>query len=292
MKYLLPAILAFFPSIILCQLPSTQIYYFELEPHGASELQLTKPRYLTAYNEGGYNNQPNFFTPYDLYFTQQGAGDTLQTDIFKLDLVRKVKYRVTATLDQEYSPTLMPDKLNFSVVRVEPGGLQRLWSLPRNQQGKGYPIFKDLTTVGYHCWLEPDLVALFMVGEPHYLIVAKPSDGSQVKVASNIGRCLKKLPNGNLAYVQKATESTWYIKEYKLLTGTSEIVMKTLPGSEDFTILDDGTFLMALGGTIFKKHPAIDDTWSPVANLENFGLKNIQRLSSFGEKYLAVVNVN
>lgn len=292
MNYFLPAILSLFPLILSAQLPAGQIFFFEIEPHGVSEMHLTNPKYLTGFNEGGYNNQPSFFSAYDLYFTMQNKADTLQTDIYKLDLIRKEKARVTATLDQEFSPTLMPDKKHFSVVRVEPGGIQRLWSLPIEQDGIGAPIFEDITTIGYHCWLEPDLVALFLVGEPHYLVVARPSTGEHHKVASNIGRCLRKLPNGNLAYVQKATADTWYIKEYKILADTNHIIMKTLPGSEDFTILEDGTFLMALGSTIFKKHPAIDNTWSPVSNLENFGLRNIKRLASFGEKYLAVVNQN
>jgi hypothetical protein len=280
----------FLPGFLFAQIPQTQIYLFEIHANGVSSVQLEKPIALTQFNKGGYNNQPFFFNAYDIYFTLQSVKDTSQTDIYALDLIRKEKRKVTATIDAEYSPTLMPGGTHFSVVRVEPDGSQKLWQLPIDQRGKGTPIFEKITNVGYHFWLEDDLVALFLVDETNYLVLAKPSTQKFERIASGIGRSLNQLPDGRLAYVQKATEKTWYIKAYDVINQNSEIITKTLPGVEDFTILEDGTILMALGSSIFKKHPALDDNWVSIASLENFSIKNISRLASWKDQYLAIVS--
>ncbi|MEZ4949560.1 MAG: hypothetical protein R2879_07185 [Saprospiraceae bacterium] len=277
------------PGFLLAQIPQTQIYLFEIRANGVSSLNLEKPLALTQFNKAGYNNQPIFFNAYDLYFTLQSDKDTSQTDIYALDLIRQEKRQVTATIDAEYSPTPMPDGTHFSVVRVEPDGSQRLWKLPVDQIGKGMPVFDKITNVGYHCWLEEDLVALFLVDEINYLVLAKPSTQKFERIASGIGRCLNQLPDGRLAFVQKATDKTWYIKAYDIINQDSEIISKTLPGVEDFTVLEDGTLLMALGSSIFKKHPALDDNWVSIANLENFSIRNISRLASWKDQYLAIV---
>ncbi|MCC6461333.1 MAG: hypothetical protein IT260_12740 [Saprospiraceae bacterium] len=251
------------------------------------------PRFLTAFNPKGYNNQPAFFGPNELYLTVQQPSDTTQTDIFALNLLLNTSTRVTATTTPEYSPTLMPGGRSFSAVRVEPDGAQRLWAFPTDRSNNGRPIFPELSNVGYHCWLRDTLVALFLVGDistNHALALVGTGRQQPTRVAFNIGRSLQKMPDGRLAYIQKATEQTWFVKTYDLQKKSSEILVKTLPGSEDFIVLPDGTLLAGSGPKLYQYHPSRQSDWKEVADWSRYGVQKITRLAASPDgKLVAVV---
>jgi len=129
-----------------------------------------------------------------------------------------------------------------------------------------------------------------MVDEPHYLAVADTRDNSSIKLTSHIGRSFQKLTNGNLAYVYKATDTTWYIQELNLSNYKTKIITKTKPGAEDFVILRDGTILMGSGSTLFKYHPSIDSNWLPIIDLANYGINKITRMAVNKTGKIAIVS--
>lgn len=250
------------------------------------------PRFLTAFNRGGYNNQPNFFTNNELWLTVQFVTDTTQTEIVSLDLQQKIQTRVTATPStSEYSPTPMPGGRRFSAVRVESDGNQRLWSFPLDRSDNGRVEFPKIYNVGYHCWLRDTLIAFFIVGDDgvHTLQVAGVKGQKTQRIASNIGRCMLRRPDGKLLFVQKPTEQTWFIKTWDPPTNTQEIVVKTLPGSEDFALLPDGTFLSGSGAKLFQYNPRRDSDWKEVSDLSKYGVRKISRLAVSKDGKLAVV---
>lgn len=249
-----------------------------------------RPQVLTDFNKNGYNNQPSFFGNDELYISVQTAEDTTQTDIYKLSPTEKKKYRVTKTQTPEYSPTLMPDGEYFSVVRVETDGRQRLWKLPLDRSTSGKPILPEMDKIGYHFWLNDSELALFNVGKTNSFSIANVDTGTNIKLATSIGRCFQKTATGNLAYVFKATESTWIVQEMDLATKKSTRLIKTLDGAEDFVILDDGTFIMGHGSTLYKFHPAYDIAWLPVADFSYYGIKNITRLAVNQNNRIAIVS--
>ena len=254
----------------------------------------TAPRFLTAFNPKGYNNQPAFFAPNELYLTVQQPADTTQTELYALNLLLNTSTRVTATPTPEYSPTLMPGGRSFSAVRVEPDGAQRLWAFPTDRSGSGRPVLPDITNVGYHCWLRDTLLALFLVGDNsanHALALVSTTGRQQpTRIAFNIGRGLQKMPDGRLAYIQKATEQTWFVKTYDLQKKTSEILVKTLPGSEDFIVLADGTLLAGSGPKLYQYHPNRQSDWKEVADWSRYGVQKITRLAASTDgKLVAVV---
>ncbi|HHJ50412.1 MAG TPA: hypothetical protein ENJ88_05835, partial [Phaeodactylibacter sp.] len=101
------------------ELPHTQLYLFQLDYDNGKPF-ITKPVYLTAFNAGGYNNQPYFVSENELYFTAQLAGEEpAQTDIWSMDLAEGTLTRITQTVESEYSPRLMPGSFYFTAVRVE-----------------------------------------------------------------------------------------------------------------------------------------------------------------------------
>lgn len=268
------------------------IILFTLNQQTDSTWRPLAPRYLTAFNPTGYNNQPQFFSPYEIYLTVQFPEDTTQTDIFVLNPALRTTAQVTATTTSEYSPTRMPGGKYFSAVRVEPGGTQRLWAFPLDRSDNGRPVFPNILGVGYHCWLRDTVAALFIVGENnsnHYLGLAGTKRQQLQRIAFNVGRCLQKMPDSRLAFVQKATEQTWFIKTYDLNTKTSGIVIKTLPGSEDFTVLPDGTFLAGQNAKLYQYNPRRQTDWKEIADLSRYGVHKITRLAASEDGKLAIV---
>ncbi len=268
------------------------LFLFPLTKTAAGAWQTGTPQFLTAFNRTGYNNQPCFFGPTELYLTAQLPGDTTQTEIVALNLATRTQTRVTATRPEaEYSPTPMPDGRHFSTVRVEADGRQRLWQLPLDRSHAGQPVFPNLYGVGYHCWLRDTLAALFIVGEPpaaHTLVLAGLRGQRPLRIASAIGRCLQKMPDGRLAFVQKATEQTWLIKTYDLQKKASEVLTKTLPGCEDFVAMPDGSLIGSCGPKLYQFSAGATD-WQEIADLSPYGVRRATRLAAREGRLVVVV---
>lgn len=292
MRITLVLLTLWLPGATAQRLAHFDLLQFTLAKQADSSWRLSAPRFLTAFNPGGYNNQPQYFSPYELYLTVQFPTDTTQTDIYILNPALRMTTAATATSTAEYSPTPMPDGKSFSAVRVEPDGTQRLWMFPLDRSNNGRPVFPNITGVGYHCWLRDTLAALFIVGEnnqPHALGLAGTGRQQLQRIAFNVGRGLQKMPDGRLAYVQKATEQTWFIKAHDLLRNSADILIKTPPGSEDFVVLADGTFLAGSGAKLYQYQPRRQTDWQEIADLGRYGVKNITRLAASSDGKLAVV---
>jgi hypothetical protein len=290
----LPLLLALLlPYLALSQsMAHHDILLLPLTKQTDGQWQSSVPRFLNSFNPKGYNNQPKFFSDNELWLTIQTPADTTQTEIYSLDLVLKTITRVTQTSTSEFSPTPIPGGKRFSSVRIEEDGNQRLWSFPLDRSDAGRPEFPRLFDVGYHCWLSDTLVAFFIVGNedaPHTLQVAGTRAQVPRRVASNIGRCLLKTAEGNLAFVQKATEQTWFLKTWNPGSNQQEIVIKMPSGSEDFAILSDGSYLAGAGSRLWIYKHGKDTDWREMANLSKYGVNKITRLAVSKDGKLAVV---
>ena len=271
----------------------SDLLLFSLSKTADSTWRPDAPRFLSAFNRGGYNNQPNFFGNHELWLTAQFPKDTTQTDLIALDLLLKTQTRVTNTPSTaEYSPTPMPGGKRFSAVRVEEDGNQRLWSFPLDRSDNGRVEFPKTYNVGYHCWLHDTLVAFFIVGEnglPHTLQVLGTKSQKPQRIASNIGRCLAKRPDGKLLFVQKATEQTWFLKTWDAKTNAQEILLTMPVGVEDFVLLPDGTLLCGNGPKLMQLNLRRETTWKTISDLSKYGVKKITRLAASKDGKLAVV---
>jgi len=264
----------------LFDLPATQVYAFDMEQENDTIWHFRNPRYLTAFNPGGYNNQPAFIANDLLMLTVQFP-DSVQSDIYQLDLRRQTLMQVTATLESEFSPQLTPNELYFSAVRVEldEEHTQRLWRFPMDRLGYGEPALQYVRNVGYYAWLDRSKVALFIVNEPPMLVLADTRDGSTRPVVSDIGRGLQRLPNGWLAFVHKERPDAWYIKALDPATLEMRTLAETLPGVEDFTVMPDGTLLQAHRSKLYKRHPRRDSSWVLMADFKHYDMAQISRLA-------------
>lgn len=295
------------------QVYKSNIYLFDLKSSGDTLFEFKKPRYLTDFNKNGYNNQPEFFSSDELYFSSREPYED-QTDIYAFDLRNKTKLKVTSTSESEFSPNRMLDYYNFSVVRQEISGsdtLQRIWQFPVDRFDNGKPVFKYIDDVGYYHWLNSYQIALFKVDRPNELVIANTNTDRTTHVAFNIGRCLKSHANGTkLYYVQKSEFEDWKIMEYDVYNKTSYKVIETITGSEDFVILPGGVFLMAKGSKIYKYkydfnrnryqggnsrntgssfQDNSDDDWTEIADLRYYDIRNITRMAFSIDGKIALV---
>jgi hypothetical protein len=268
--------------------PSSDVYVANLT-NKKGGLGLGKPFKITSYD--GYNNQP-FFWPdgHTVLYTSIRTG---QADIYRYDLRSGTTIQVTNTPESEYSPTLMPDGKNISVVRVEADGTQRLWKFPL-AGGAPSLILENIKPVGYHWWIDGHTLALFILGsagKPHTLQIADTRTGKAEVVVENPGRILRRIPHQNkVSFVHKVSDQEWIIKALDLKNRQISNLVKTLPGSEDYAWTPDGVLLMAKDGKIFKWDAAKDKDWVEIADLVGAGLKNLTRIavSSKGDRIAMV----
>ncbi|GAB2524227.1 TolB family protein [Spirosoma aerophilum] len=238
----------------------------------------------------GYDNQPSF-TPDGKAILYTSMREDGQTDIYRYDLQQKSTTQLTRTTESEYSPLVTPDRKFFSVIRVEKDKTQRLWKFPISGAGEPTLVLPTVKPVGYHCWLTPDRLALFILGTPHSLQLAQVSTGDTLRIEGNIGRCILKIPGKNaISFVHKRTPTDWDINQLDLQTRQITTLGRTLPGSEDYVWTPDGTVLMCQGAMLYQLNPANASNWTPLTDFSAEGIRQLTRMAIDGDgKKLALV---
>src|SRR5205807_10256011 len=176
----------------------------------------------------GYNNQPSFLADGRsiLYTSIRDK----QADIFRYEIRGGATTQITKTPESEYSPTLMPDGKNISVVRVEADGTQRLWKFPL-AGGAPSLILEKIKPVGYHLWVDDHTLALFILGKPNTLQIVDVATEKAEVIAENPGRILRRAPHQNkLSFVHKISDQEWIIKAYDLDSRKTTELIKTFTG--------------------------------------------------------------
>ncbi|QDK81530.1 hypothetical protein EXU85_24140 [Spirosoma sp. KCTC 42546] len=267
--------------------PDADIFLVDLTPKNRPTL-VSKAVNMTQ--RKGYDNQPSF-TPDGKSVLFTSMHDDGQTDIYRYDLQSKATTQLTKTPEGEYSPTVTPDKAYFSVIRMEMDKTQRLWKFPISGTGEPTLILTNVKPVGYHCWLTPDWLALFILGKPNSLQLAHVSTGDTTRIEGNIGRSLHRVPGKNaLSFVHKRTSTEWEIKQLDLKTSQITTIAPTLPGSEDFVWTPDGTILMGQGAILYQLNPKSGQSWTQLADFSSIGIKQLTRLAIDADgKKLALV---
>jgi hypothetical protein len=257
--------------------PANDIFLVEMAS-AKGQLKVGEPRRITTWE--GYNNQPMFLKDArSLLYTSIRADR--QADIYRYDLRDGQTVRVTETTKtSEYSPTPAPDGKSFSVIRVEEDGTQRLWMFPLAGGAEPTLILEKIKPVGYHVWIDGQTLMLFILGEPVTLqLVDRKTQQAEI-IATNIGRSLHRIPRQRkVSFVRKLSEQQWMIQAFDTETHAISSLIKTLPGSEDYSWTPQGALLMASGSKLFKWNPSKDAGWQEVADFAGAGLKTITRLA-------------
>lgn len=270
---------------------ATEIYLVRMKVSG-EKYTLSKSVKINP-NEG-YNNQPSFHPDGGsvLYSSQSGTN----TDIYQYVIETGETIRLTNTPDSEYSPIVMPDGDRFSVIQlvITEGprkGAQPLIAFPMTG-GESELIYEGEEKVGYHAWIDPKKVAMFILGSPNFLRIADLSQDSSERIAENIGRSLYKIPNMDaISFSQSQEGGGETIMKYDLGSEKTQSILPMLEGNGFYAWTPDGTLFMGVGSKLYGMLPGLDKEWHEIGDLESQGIGNISRLA-IGPKmqWLAVVS--
>jgi hypothetical protein len=241
----------------------------------------------------GYDNQPAFL-PNSKFILFSSNRQGTQTDIYRYDLKAGDLTRLTNTPDSEYLPLPAPDGNGFSALRLEAGGVQRLWLYPA-RGGPPAPILEKPTRIASYTWIDKTHVALAVLdarGSGMTLQFADTSTGALETIASNIGRSLARRPGTDeLSFVAKpanaAMASTIRLVSYKTRQVTD--LVASVKGSEDAAWTPNGDLLMAHGTSIFRWTKRVP-TWTLLVDVSSALCTSVTRLAvSPDGKWLAFV---
>lgn len=269
----------------MAQAPATEIYLAPLTWAGA---KVTVGRAVNITSNPGYDNQPQFLADSSgVLFSSNRDG--AQTDIYRYDIALKKVVQVTATADNEYSPTLTPDGRTFTTVR---GAAQRLWRFTLDGADAGL-AWTHQGLIGYHVWVSPTQLATFILGtgrEPATLQLLDLRTGASEIIERSIGRSLLIRPGrGTVSFVHKPTGAPWQIKELNPATRAITSLTPTLEGSEDLAWTPDDAIVMGQKSTLFVWREGASG-WTEIADLGRQGVQNITRLTvSRDGKWIAIV---
>lgn len=269
---------------LAAQLPVSNIFQLEIKKDPQGNIKLQNLTLLTSMNTLGYNNHPHLIGDSILFYSSAAKG-TFHPDIYKLNILSGKLVRFTDTPEGEYSAITMPDKKNIGVLRMEfwpKDTLQRIWSLPLNGQNQGKPILANQTNIGYFRWVHNLGVITFELGNPQTLWYRRLDETASVMITSSPGRCFRVTGNGELYYIQKAKpgEPSFIYRtkaNYSSESPKTPVIMP-MNQQEDFSLLKDGTLIMAEGAKIYQFHPDKNANWELLVDLSNFPLKKISRM--------------
>jgi hypothetical protein len=254
--------------------PSTDIYLVEMAG-GLESLKQAKPQPVAV--EKGYDNQPSF-TPDGRTILFTANRDGKQMDIYEHSRGGPTR-QLIATPEGEYSPTITPDGA-ISVIRVEADGTQRLWRFERNGTNP-HVLLANVKPVGYHAWIDGARLALFVLGPPATLRLARPGEGPAETVATDIGRSIHRVPGTRaVSFVQRESDGRFMVKQLdpdsKRITTLTEAVAGS--SDRDCAWMPDRTLLMSAGTRVFAWKDG-DKSWREVYDVKPFGLGNVSRLA-------------
>ncbi len=267
-KYLLLTLLSLFyfsTYSTFGQLPDTEIYMAEMK-YENSKWIFGEAENITS--RVGYDNQPSFSPDKkSLLFVQ--VSDSLQSDVAEYSFKAKSVRLLTSSPESEYSPSYTPDKSKISTVRVDLDSAQRFYTFnPSNPSETTFIPGTD--SIGYYCWLNDSLLAMFLVGEKFSLQLLDIRSHLKTFIAFNIGRCLKlSADNKSLLFLDKSDSTKWMISSLRISDFKINSISPAIKGSEDFSPLPDGSLIMGSEGKLFLWNEKVEHNWILAMDYQN-----------------------
>ena len=224
-----------------------------------------------AIQHRGYINQPVFSQDGSrLLWTQQSGKGPMDTDIYYKVLAADEPGKPLATTPfGEFSATPIPlQAQQYSVVRVEADGTQRLW---RIGAGIDELLVPEVSGVGYHAWGADGDLLLFLLedGSAPNRAVYRNKDGELTTLASHIGRSLVYQGSTDQFYFtgplpdMPANAEQW-LWRYQAGSKAAKPVLPLPANAEDLAVTTQGTLLVSSGRYILQLS---GDAWAPWLDL-------------------------
>jgi len=279
--------IAILVQTILFAQPNTEVYLFDFVKNDSTQTYSLKNPINVSDNKGFYDNQPSFLNDGKALLFASTRND--QTDIAVYDIEAKTKDWLTNTPSSEYSPQQTPNKKFFSAIRLEEDGTQLLWHY--SFRSKKPRVLIENLKVGYHAWLNKQIVVSFVLGDPATLEVSNLKYKIKYPIGKNIGRSLHKIPSTELISFISQEHDDHEIYSINPINSEKKYIADALKGSQDMAWMPDQTIIMGKGNKLYKLKPGEDKTWVKIASLDTFQLFDITRLaiSPLGDKIAIVV---
>jgi hypothetical protein len=254
--------------------PATDIFLADLTMRDG-RLVISAPVNITA--RPGYDNQPWFLRDGSgfLYASERDG----QTDIFRYEIAPGRSVRVTATPENEYSPTLPGDGSRMLVVRwpVDMSTGELWWFTVDGQPletARG-----SVSRVGYYAFADDRTLALFINDSIQSFILADTETGDTTRVGAGMGGSGPRAIPGERAvsFLRQAADAVWWLTRLDLDDFATRPLVAMLEGVANYTWTQRGTVLAARGGTVYEWVPGRD--WQAVANFSDPALQQITRLA-------------
>lgn len=223
-------------------------------------LDIGVPHNLT--HRAGYDNQPSFSADgTSMWFSS--IDSTGQADVWRWDAEYDTTTRITDTPESEFSPRPMPGG-GISVVRVESDGRQRIWAFDTDGTHPRL-IRADVDSVGYYAWADRHTLALFIVGHPHSLRLVDLRERGEIRIASDIGRSIHRIPgaHGSVSYFARG-DGTWVLMELVRPSLETRRLFAAPPGAQDCAWSPGGRVVMGAGDRIVARRLRGDRHWHRV----------------------------
>ncbi len=272
-------------AAIAAGVPDTDIYLIPMRELGSAP-DPADMRNITA--RPGYDNQPAFI-PDEQALLFSSIQDGRQADIYRYDFGRDLLDQLTDTPESEYSPTPFGERGEFSVVRVEADGAQRLWAFAADGSAPNL-LLPQWRTVGYHAWVDARRVLAFLVNDVPQLALIDIESGIAEVLATGIGRSIHyRADSDRISFMDIVEEDRPMIITYRLRGGERRELIAPRPDAQDYVFGSDNSILMAEGKTIYRstlRRPA----WKVWADLSNYLPGPISRIAvSEDERWVAFV---
>lgn len=253
---------------------NTEVYLFDIINKN-EELSLTNKRNIS--NNDGYDNQPSFYNDNLVTFVSTIKN---QTDIATFHIKEnRVSFMNSTPNGGEYSPLKIPNSIDFSAVRLDNDGKQRLYRYDF-RTGKPTELIKGLV-VAYYTWYDEKTVVSAVIEDGKLsLYVSDIKTGTNTKYADNIGRSFHKIPNSKFVSFIHKNEEKWTIKSLNPSTGETDTILDLPTKTEDICWLIDGSLLIPMDNVIYKFNPKKDKRFNVLANFDDNNLQKITRIST------------
>lgn len=237
-------------------------------------------------NNPGYDSQPSFLSNEQLIYA---GTQNNQTEIMMYDLQFGNKSRVNkATTGGEYSPQKFPSLDQLAAVRLDPDGLQQLYSYKYNDSKalEEKPLITAVSVAYFAFHDNNNIVASILADDKLVLVKANLSTKKIDTITSNVGRSIHKVPGtDNVSYTSVNEDGIHEVYIIDILGDNESYYVCDLPiGIQDHCWLTDSELLLGSGSKLYTYDLFGNTKWEEIADLSSYKISEINRITVSPDK--------